>query len=778
LVEYFEPSRPASYSAYNRSLIRVAAGLSAVVQIAERVGATTAAEAARTALDHLERGTFIVAVVGEFKRGKSTFINALLGQEVLPADVLPTTAVVNRIVYGREPSCTLRLADGAEQSVPIGELADYVTKLTAEAASRAASVIEAVVAFPTLLCQNNIQVVDTPGLGDEAAMTARTMAVLPTADAAIMLVSALSPFAQSEQGLLRELLKTVPAERVFIVMNQIDLLPGEAQVARVLVLIESRAGAVLREIGADKIRVVALSALDALEAKMQRDHARFTASRFAAFEELLEEYLARDRGFATLQRAANALAVSSQELLVALQSRRDQAVISRERGINALRERIDGLMALQQHAQSLCEQAEPNAEALANSLKAAGPELAEQLRARAAQAADTVMDADWTAKPPAHREAILNMAVHQASLPLIAECADALTDRSREWARGQLSEVVAAEAALANLVAEPHGVPVSDQPNSSSLSEKVDELLAALVPDMHRPAKVRHELVQKQVDALLDFPRRLNAPDSLAAIDGTATSIQWVKEPGEACVAGERIARLAKDENEIWVVAPTPCRLSWIAPNARGTLVVPIAAGGLLGFLEPRVPAATNLATGGALCELRNAAYLFHLDWDPDRPAVEQNTAKQLAASAIGTAGRWLRGTNETLKGFDRLRRTLEAGTSYLDRQLRVVTLANIDAALHDEMSRLRLRDLPAQLAAETSGVVRPIRSQRASWIAEQAMRKTEELRLRLERQTVLLERELAESQDLEGQVHRIGDDAERQRGAERRILEAVPAGD
>jgi hypothetical protein len=561
-------------------------------------------------------------------------------------------------------------------------------------------------------------------------------------------------------------------------MNQIDLLPGEVQVARVLGLIESRAGAVAQETGVGKIRVVALSALEALEAKMQRDHAGFTASRFAAFEEMLEEYLARDRGFATLQRAANALALSSRELLAALQSRREQAASSRQRGIDALRERIDGLIALQKRAQSLCEQVEPNAEMLANSLKAAGPELVERLRARAAQAADTVMDADWTAKPPVEREAMLNKAVHQASLPLIAECADALTDRSREWVRAQLSDVVAAEAALADLVAEPSGFSALSQPNSSVLSEKVDELIDALVPDMHRPTKLRDQLAQRQVDALLDFPRRLNAPASLAEVGGAVTSIEWVKEPGEACVAGERIMRLGTGANQLWFTAPKPCRLSWIAPNARSVPAVQIAAGGLLGFLEPQVPSAINPATGGALCGLRNAAYLFHLDWDPDRPAVEQNTGKQLAASAIGTAGRWLRGTNETLKGFDRLRRTLEAGTSYLDRQLRVVTLANIDAALRDEMSRLRLRDLPGQLAAETSSVVQPILSQRASWIAEQAMRKAEELRLRLERQTVLLERELAESEDLEGQVHCIGDDAERQRGTERPVTEAVPAGD
>ena len=223
----------ASYAEHTRSLIRVAAGLSAVTQIAERVGAQAASEAARQALQKLESGTFLIAVVGEFKRGKSTFINALLGDNVLPADVLPTTAVVNRIVYGRHPACILRLNDGSSRTIAVAELRNYVTKLTPDSATAAESLTEAIVAMPTMFGQNNIQIVDTPGLGDEASMTARTMAVLPSADAAILILSARSPFSDSEMQLLRTLLNLVPADRVFIVVNQIDLLAKGADIDRV-----------------------------------------------------------------------------------------------------------------------------------------------------------------------------------------------------------------------------------------------------------------------------------------------------------------------------------------------------------------------------------------------------------------------------------------------------------------------------------------------------------------------------------------------------------------
>ncbi len=51
--------------------------------------------------------TFKVLVIGEFKRGKSTFINAMLGQKVLPAYATPTTAIISEVKWGAEPKALL-----------------------------------------------------------------------------------------------------------------------------------------------------------------------------------------------------------------------------------------------------------------------------------------------------------------------------------------------------------------------------------------------------------------------------------------------------------------------------------------------------------------------------------------------------------------------------------------------------------------------------------------------------------------------------------------------
>ena len=60
----------------------------------------------------LEKENFTVVVLGEFSRGKSTFINALLGKSLLPMDVLPETAVLSALLYGDEPEATIIYCDG------------------------------------------------------------------------------------------------------------------------------------------------------------------------------------------------------------------------------------------------------------------------------------------------------------------------------------------------------------------------------------------------------------------------------------------------------------------------------------------------------------------------------------------------------------------------------------------------------------------------------------------------------------------------------------------
>src|SRR5262245_20405935 len=96
--------------------------------LAEQVGmATLAKDLVTIRLPKLEEERFHLVVLGEFNHGKSTFVNALLGQPVLPAGITPTTATINHVVYAESPRATAHLTDGKTAPVDPQRLADWVT---------------------------------------------------------------------------------------------------------------------------------------------------------------------------------------------------------------------------------------------------------------------------------------------------------------------------------------------------------------------------------------------------------------------------------------------------------------------------------------------------------------------------------------------------------------------------------------------------------------------------------------------------------------------------
>lgn len=179
-----------SYGDYIRLLIRAAVARTALERQARDLNHAEDARRLRETLHRPEESAFSIAVVGEFKRGKTTVINALLGSSTLPMDVLPFTAAITRVVYGRTPEATLIWRDGGSERVPVEFLASYVTKSDEVARARAARILEAIVAYPTLFCQNNVEIIDTPGLSDERMMTEIAIQIIPKVDAAVMVISA------------------------------------------------------------------------------------------------------------------------------------------------------------------------------------------------------------------------------------------------------------------------------------------------------------------------------------------------------------------------------------------------------------------------------------------------------------------------------------------------------------------------------------------------------------------------------------------------------------
>lgn len=190
-------------------------------------------------LELIRTKRYRVAVLGEFSRGKSSLINALLGSSVLPADVLPSTATINRVTFGLEPHVQIVYKDGKQENIAIDAMESYVTKLTEESQEKASTIEEAVVVYPTVICQNHIDIIDTPGLNDSEDMTFLTKSQLNRIDAAIVTISALSPLSETERTLILSLIESEEIGYLIFAVSFIDRI-DEEDVDRVLEDIKNR----------------------------------------------------------------------------------------------------------------------------------------------------------------------------------------------------------------------------------------------------------------------------------------------------------------------------------------------------------------------------------------------------------------------------------------------------------------------------------------------------------------------------------------------------------
>ena len=275
-------------------------------------------------LERIKTKKYNVAVVGEFRRGKSSLINALLGLPVLPADATPTTATVNRITYGAEPSVTIHYKDGSQKKLDsLEELPNYVTKLSAEREAVAKTVREAVVEYPIVICQNHVDIIDTPGLSDDEEMTRVTIGLLQNIDAAIVAVSALAPFAESEKKFVAQLIANPGVTHILFVVTFIDqidpeeydrIFEGIKNRIRQMVLAQvkeqygqeqwilEKAGRIL-----DEPSIFGVSSRKALKAFVGNDRRMLEESRFPPFKQALYAILTARQSVNMAEKAVHAL---------------------------------------------------------------------------------------------------------------------------------------------------------------------------------------------------------------------------------------------------------------------------------------------------------------------------------------------------------------------------------------------------------------------------------------------------------------------------------------
>lgn len=283
-------------------------------------------------LANLDNEKFILVVVGEFSRGKSTFVNAMLGRNILPSSKKPTTNVISKIIYGDMPSYELVYRDGSRKRLSETEFLDIKAKDDEEnnfkQESRLLSFVKkassadiltkknvldnveyAEVEYPLSFCKNNVEVVDTPGTNDlNVGRINITYNYLKHAEAAILVLSATQALSKSELEFLKERVLGNQIQDIFIVVNFKDQVEGEEE--RILAFVKAN----LAELPIDKNKIYLVSSKKALLWRRQENGEQLKPNAlmdlpndlqetgFLEFEAGLTRFLAEEKGKAKLQK--------------------------------------------------------------------------------------------------------------------------------------------------------------------------------------------------------------------------------------------------------------------------------------------------------------------------------------------------------------------------------------------------------------------------------------------------------------------------------------------
>ncbi len=328
-----------SYINYQTMLTQVNESMSALGGVCGELGLEEYAASLRGSQERMKNRVFSVGVMGEFRRGKSTVINALLGRSIVPSDIVPTSATLNYIRWDAAPRAEIAFKDGTHKEVGVDELSRYITKITKDSEAIAATVEKSVVYYPCPFCQNGVEIVDTPGLNDDERMNAISEQVVPSLDAIVMVLVPDSPFSQSEAEFVRTKVMTSDLGRIIFVVNKIDNVrprDREKLIAHIKGKIESSVLEKMADMygensqeyreARDKIggiRLYPISARDALDGKVENDPELLEGSGMPAFEEALSRLLTEERGMLELIGPVNSVLSIAKEAEKAIHMRTD-----------------------------------------------------------------------------------------------------------------------------------------------------------------------------------------------------------------------------------------------------------------------------------------------------------------------------------------------------------------------------------------------------------------------------------------------------------------------
>ena len=276
------------------------------------------AQYAKEISNRIKSENFEIAVVGSFKNGKSTFINALLGKEILPAYARPCTAIINEVKYGKNKSATVFLKDNLNDA-QIAILPDWIKSNISNYNAEIGIVVpmnklnevltipfdedldefdtpysKMILYYPLDLLKNHVIITDTPGLNEFETRTRITTDHLSKADAIIMVFSADKLCSRVEMMFIEDNLRSNGFTSPLFVINRMDVLRNEREVNDIKKLAINKLKSYTQKGENGIFFVSAANVLDGITDEFE----------FSNFEKSLSQYLVNERGKEKLVSAA------------------------------------------------------------------------------------------------------------------------------------------------------------------------------------------------------------------------------------------------------------------------------------------------------------------------------------------------------------------------------------------------------------------------------------------------------------------------------------------
>jgi GTPase Era involved in 16S rRNA processing len=229
-----------------------------------------------------------VLVLGEFSRGKSTFINALLGEPLLPSRVTPTTAAITTIRGSDSRTIEVRHEDGSSKILPLPEVNAnrHLLELVTQTNHVSSPPSDVIISLPCRLNRSLIDIVDTPGVNDLNKLREEiTFKYLSECDLALILLDSHQPLTESERSFLKTRVIAADVNKLIFVMNRIDEKAADGDDFSLDALIASVKRRLSDELGIVDPKVFAISALQALKGRYRNEDNNPYMKHFESFEE-------------------------------------------------------------------------------------------------------------------------------------------------------------------------------------------------------------------------------------------------------------------------------------------------------------------------------------------------------------------------------------------------------------------------------------------------------------------------------------------------------------